>query len=109
VAALVETLDDARTVLHLVNLSGTETRRVIIQAGGFGEHQFVRVRYEERISEYPGSHKSYTAPPLELTPKTLELNDRYVQVELPPATEIVLDFEMARFANTPSYETPFSA
>ncbi|MEX1018871.1 MAG: hypothetical protein WDZ49_04390 [Litorilinea sp.] len=107
VAALVETLEDTRTVLRLVNLSGQATRTVIIQAGGFGEHQFVRARYEARISEYPGSQKSYTAPPLELEPRTLEIDDRYVQVELPPATEILLDFEMARFVNTPSYATPF--
>lgn len=108
VAALVEIVEDKRTVLRLVNLSGQETRTVIIQAGGFAEHQFVRARYEERISEYPGSHKTYLAPPLQLEPRTLEIDDRYLQVELPPATEILLDLEMARFVNTPTYATPFS-
>jgi hypothetical protein len=109
VAALVETVEDTRTTLRLVNLSGTETRAVIIQAGGFGEHRFAQVRYEERISDYPGSQKSYTAPPLELEPRTETVDDRYLQVELPPATEIFLDLETERFVNEPTYATPFTA
>ena len=36
VAALVDTVEPDRTGLQLVNLSATQTRRVIVQAGSFG-------------------------------------------------------------------------
>jgi hypothetical protein len=43
VAALVETLSADRVGLSLVNLNQLETRTVVIQAGGYGEHEFTRV------------------------------------------------------------------
>ena len=33
----------------------------ILLAGGFGEHQFVSADYDSRISDYPGSNKTYGA------------------------------------------------
>jgi hypothetical protein len=43
VAALVERLTSDRTVMSLVNLSRSEPRTVILQAGGYGEHRFLHV------------------------------------------------------------------
>lgn len=40
VGALVESLTADSTVLSLVNVSQVEPRTVIVQAGGYGEHQF---------------------------------------------------------------------
>ncbi|MEM7536335.1 MAG: hypothetical protein AAF639_29400 [Chloroflexota bacterium] len=106
VAALVTTLEADRTVLHLINLSPFDERQVIVQAGGFGEHQFISASYETRISEYTGSHKAYAAPPLETERVTMPIDDNYVRVVLPPATEIVLDLAMERYVNQPSYTGP---
>ena len=47
VAALVEKLEDKLTVVRLVNLSVSDTRKLIIQAGAFGEHEFLDVKYKE--------------------------------------------------------------
>ena len=48
VAALVETLEDKHTVLHLVNLHPTQEREVLLQAGVFGEHRFTQIAYQQR-------------------------------------------------------------
>ena len=45
VAALVSELGDRRTVVTLVNLSASESRAVIVQAGGYAEHQFESVEW----------------------------------------------------------------
>ena len=46
VATLVDKLESDRAGVQLVNLNRTETRRVIVQAGAFGEHQFAKLRFE---------------------------------------------------------------
>jgi hypothetical protein len=43
VAALVSELGDTRTVVTLINLNPTQPRTVVIQGGGYGEHQLVSV------------------------------------------------------------------
>ncbi len=48
VAALVSELGDRRTVVTLVNLSPTASRTVIVQAGGYAEHQFESVEWNGR-------------------------------------------------------------
>ncbi|MCB0183515.1 MAG: hypothetical protein KDE31_04585, partial [Caldilineaceae bacterium] len=108
VAALVETLEAARTVVTLVNLSPSAERTVIVQAGGFGEHRFTTVTYDRRTSEYPGSHKRYAPPPVETEQASMAVNDARLQVRLPPATQIQLDLATARYVNQPSYQQPVS-
>ena len=103
VAALVTKLEAERTALHLLNLNPFESRTVIVQAGGFGEHQFLSATYETYQSEYPGSQKQYAPPPSQTIEKEMEINERYLQIKLPPATQIKLDLTMQRFQNQPSY------
>ena len=107
VAALVETITADRTVLTLINLSPLAQRHVIVQAGGFGEHRFDTVRYNVRASEYPGSQKMYTSPPLETHMEEATVHDKHLAIILPPATQITLDLATARYVNAPSYQTPF--
>lgn len=108
VAALVEKLEAERTVVTLVNLSPFAEHNVIIQAGGFGEHRFDAATYDVRTSEYPGSQKSYAPPPLETRHETVEVHDRLLQVQLPPATQITLDLATTRYVHQPSYNQPFA-
>jgi hypothetical protein len=107
VAALVETLEAERTVIHLVNLSPFAERNLLIQAGGFGEHRFDSVRYDSRTSEYPGTQHDYAAPPIASESDEQPVNSRYLHVCLPPATEITLDLATARYVNEPSYGLPW--
>ncbi|MBC8099185.1 MAG: hypothetical protein H7Y11_07060 [Armatimonadetes bacterium] len=109
VGALVEKIEADHIIVHLVNLSVFEARDVIIQAGAFGEHQFVSATYAQRISDYPGVHgpAGYAAPKLETTDQTVTVNDHLLRLQLPPATEIRLRLEVRRFVNTPSYCLPW--
>jgi hypothetical protein len=103
VAALVTGIDANGATLELVNLSPFEGHTLLIQAGGFGEHRFDEVTYTKRTSDYPGSHKSYAAPPLETTMESVDVGDRVMEIELPPSTRITLEMKMSRYVNQPAY------
>jgi hypothetical protein len=109
VAALVEKIEPEYVVVHLVNLSVFEPRDLLIQAGAFGEHHFVRVTFERRVSDYPGVQGpgGYAAPPLKTSSESLPIGDHLLRVQMPPATEIRLMLEMCRHVNTPSYRLPW--
>jgi hypothetical protein len=86
VAALVEGMEDQRTVLTLVNLSAAESRDVIVRAGGYGEHQFAAVEWNGR---------------------TERLNARDVTVRLAPGAGATLVLTMKRYANAPTVRFPW--
>ena len=100
VAALVDKLEPDAAGIQLVNLNRTETRRVIVQAGAFGEHRFTQVRFEE-------VNPDESNPSAEPATRTLPVNGRHFAVELPPSTSIRLDAHMTRFVNQPSYAFPW--
>jgi len=86
VSALVDILKANETGIQLVNLNPTESRKLIVQAGAFGEHSFTTIAL--------GQEKS-------------EVNSPYFVVELPPASSIHLIAGMKRFHNKPSYAFPW--
>jgi hypothetical protein len=88
VAALVERLEADRAVVQLVNLSTVESRKLMVQAGAFGEHQFTTVKHA-------GGETT--------------VNGKYLGVELAPGAGIRLELGMKRFANSPSYAFPWHA
>ena len=89
VGALVTGLDAESTTVELVNTNPSHGRRLLVQAGAFGEHDFTTV--EEQSSE--GSNQ-------------LSVKGQHVEVELPPARSLTLRLGMRRFVNTPSYAQP---
>ena len=92
---------------RLVNLSPFAERSVIVQAGGFGEHQIEAVTFDARASDYPGSHHAYAPPPLQTERQTVRVDDKWLRVTLPPATEARLVLQVARHVNEPSYAQPW--
>jgi len=107
-AALVEVLEPERTVVRLVNVGVREERRVIVGGGAFGEHRIVMARYAARTSGYPGERGAYEAPDLTTDERVVDVGDTYLEVILPPASEIRLDLRMVRYANQPSYAGPWA-
>jgi hypothetical protein len=87
VAALVSKITATKVELTLVNTSATTTRSTIIQAGAFAEHQI--------ISATDGKGVVTT------------VNGTHLQVDLAAGASIALTLEVARFANTPTYDGPF--
>jgi hypothetical protein len=85
VAALIDKVTEDSVRVTLVNTSSTVSREAILQAGAFGEHQFLTVN----------DGKS-----------TLPVNSRHLTVRLKPSTVGTLTLSMKRFANRPGYEWP---
>jgi hypothetical protein len=112
VAALVEKLEDKRAVLHLVNLSAGQERRVVVQGGAFGEHHFTQVKYRTRKrsgepSPYWTDIQYREQVENQLEERVAEVNDKHFCVRLAPGTGATLDLGMERFANDPSYALPW--
>jgi hypothetical protein len=107
VAALVERLEAERTVLRLVNLSPRHPRRVLVQGGAYGEHRFGEVRYTRRSGDYPGPIDDYAAPAWRTETTVDRVDGTQLQVDLPPATEIVLDLTTLRYRGRPAARSPW--
>ena len=110
VGALVETLTATRTVVRLVNLSPTESRELIVQAGAFSEHRFGTVTFEGRTNEWPGElggyAGTYTSPELTTETRTADVNASHLTVRIPAGMEITLDLATERYVNDPTYAMP---
>ena len=91
-AALVDKLGADIVGVQLVNLSRNESRRVTVQAGAFGEHEFTNVTY--RMEGQDG-------------PSTMPVNAKRFTIELPPSTTLRVEAGLRRFANQPSYAFPW--
>ena len=81
VACLVEGLSAESVDLRLVN-TGRDRRRVLVQAGAFGEHEFTQV---------------------EAGGESRQVGGRHLAVELAPEAGILLRAGLRRFVRTPSY------
>lgn len=90
VAALVERLTPNGIRLQLVNLNPAKSRKVILQAGMFAEHQFTRVR---QVIHYPYQFDEVEACRFE--------------VELVAGGVGRLEIGMKRFVNQPTYSYPW--
>jgi hypothetical protein len=86
VAALVEKLDATSTTLTLVNTNQVEPRSVLVQAGGYCEHQFTGIARE-----------GTTSP----------LNTRHLLVRLAPGAGARLALETRRYVNVPTLDQPW--
>ena len=88
VAALVSELTDTRTVVTLVNLNPSQPRTLIMQAGGYGEHQFISATSNGR---------------------TASVNGSLIAVQLDPGSGAKIELEMKRYANAPTLLHPWHA
>ena len=108
VAALVFNLSDESVGVHLVNLSNTDRRHLIVQTGAFGEHQIVAVRHESQERKGLGANPAtWQRQDWPLSESSAPVDDRYFAVDMPPSTTIKLDIKMRRFANRPTYAFPW--
>ena len=87
VAALVETLTAESATLNLVNVSQVEARSVVVQAGAYGEHEFLALSADGR-SETP-------------------VNATTLTVNLAPGTGTRLKLGMKRYVNAPTLAFPW--
>jgi hypothetical protein len=90
VAALVSRVADDGITLNLVNLSPDQPRTLVVQAGAMGEHTFHDVSYMDGADR-----------------KTVPVDSRHLTVTMKPASRIVLELDMERFVNDPTYLGPW--
>lgn len=86
VAALVDRLSDDEVRLTLVNVNQISSRSLIIQAGGYGEHQFVSLSAGQN---------------------SMPLNSSYFSVSLAPGAGTQLTIKVKRYANQPTMAFPW--
>jgi hypothetical protein len=86
VAALVEKLTDHSATLTLVNVSQIDDRTVVVQAGGYGEHQFLSA---------------------EANGKKVTVNGTHFTVRLAAGSGARLTIGMRRYANQPTLAFPW--
>ncbi len=86
VAALVESLTADETILTLVNVSPIHPRRVVVQAGGYGEHEFTTAIADKT---------------------TLAVNGRYLEVRLDPGAGARIRLGTKRYAHPPTLAWPW--
>ena len=86
VGALVEKLDADSATLTLVNTNPIEPRTMVVQAGGYGEHQF----------------DSATS-----AGKTAAIGSPIVTVRLAPGSGGSIEFKMSRYKNPPTLAHPW--
>ncbi|MBE7500277.1 MAG: hypothetical protein HS113_08215 [Verrucomicrobiales bacterium] len=84
VAALVERIEPPVLSVHLVNLHSTQARDVLLQAGAFGEHQFL-------TAEFAGQE--------------LRVNHHRLAVRLPPGASGRINLRLQRYVNPPRYHS----
>jgi hypothetical protein len=87
VAALVDALTAETVAVTLVNLNQFEDRALLVQAGGYGEHEFTSVESGGRAQELKG---------------------RVQQVELGPGAGGRLVFRMKRYTHQPTLGFPWN-
>ncbi|MDQ2731886.1 MAG: hypothetical protein M3Y56_09525 [Armatimonadota bacterium] len=96
VAALVSHIDDDGIWVELVNLNPLEERRVILQAGVFGEHRFTFVGVRDGLADFNESGEQEENDILPAPQSTIE-------VLLAPAAGGRLRLGMDRYVGEPQY------
>jgi hypothetical protein len=86
VAALIEKMTADELTLTLVNLNQLESRTLVVQAGGYAEHQFVAVADGERKRDVNATH---------------------FRVRLEPGAGTRLVLRMKRYVNQPTMRFPW--
>jgi hypothetical protein len=86
VAALVEKLAADSVTVTLVNTNQVHPRSVIVQAGGYAEHQFLSATVNSQ---------------------SVPLNGSSVTARLAPGAGARVQFQMKRYANRPSAAFPW--
>ena len=86
VAALVESLSATDAILTLVNINASEPRTVVVQAGGYAEHQITAVTIAKRA---------------------LAVDRPDVTIRLEPGAGARLNIAMRRYVNVPTLAFPW--
>jgi hypothetical protein len=91
----------------LVNLSGTEARTVVVQAGAFAEHDIETAGYTWTAPGWTGTHTEYISHDVEITGRETAAGGLWLDAELPPGTEVTLTLRLRLRVRVPPARTPW--
>ena len=104
VAALVYKIESDVIGIQLVNTSTKKVRRLVVQSGVFGEHNFTDIRIEDTQSDVSILDPlAWLQGQRTFSEQVIRVNGRHFIVELPPSRTIRIEAGVDRFANQPSY------
>ncbi len=83
VGALVDRIGPDGVRVRLVNLDQQDARRIVLQAGAYGEHRFTEIRSGSAVTQITGNR---------------------FEVRLAPGSGGTLELDMALFANPPRFQ-----
>jgi len=86
VAGLVVGMTDATTTLSLANISPLNSRKIIVQAGAYAEHQINSVELDGEI---------------------IAVNGSFLTLELRPSTVSTIVMRLERYTNQPTFSHPW--
>ncbi|MFP6604712.1 MAG: hypothetical protein VB862_19420, partial [Pirellulaceae bacterium] len=86
IASLVQKMTADSVTVSLVNTSQIQGRRLIMQAGGYGEHEFVNVKIGD---------------------ETRPVNNRHIEIRLAPGCGAQLKLKMKRYSHAPTANFPW--
>jgi hypothetical protein len=107
VAALVASIDPDATTVTLVNLAAAATRTVIVQAGAFGEHDIISAVFSTAAGGWAGDHTEYIAHEVTAGTRQVAVGGPWLDVVLPPGTEVTLTLRLRLRTRRPSARTPW--
>ena len=111
VAALVTHIEKDWIELEVINLNAAEPRQLVIQAGAYGEHDFVSVEFTQ-VSDIQPPVRDVRNPrsgmiDQAVTQNSRELNGRAFAVNLAPGSGSHLTIKINRYASKPSFDFPW--
>ncbi|WP_433510701.1 hypothetical protein ACQP2T_43530 [Nonomuraea sp. CA-143628] len=107
VAALVSAIEPEATVVTLVNLSATDDRVLIVQAGAFGEHEIATAVATGAEPGWTGHDTEYIHHRPVPSATELTVGGPHLTVELPAGTTVTLTLRLRLHAYQPSYRQPW--
>lgn len=92
VGGLVEKVHADYIMVSLVNLDEHHSKEIVMQAGTFGEHQWIDAEILNNAGQRIGQRK---------------IDHKFVSVRLKPSAGIQLKLFVQRYTNRPTYDTPW--
>ena len=105
VSALVTGFSGDHVELELINTNLFETKKMLVQAGTYGEHTITTVDYRAAKPQQPVGARPRNV--LEAETRTAQVNGTHFRVDLEPGAGATLRITMRRYTNKPSYSFPW--
>ncbi|NND07648.1 MAG: hypothetical protein HKN87_14830 [Saprospiraceae bacterium] len=112
VAALVTRIDQDCIEIEVINLNAFRSRKLIIQGGAYGEHQFLSVEYQH-VADIQPPARNLRNPRNGVVDQAVSLSNRTLNatafaVDLAPGSGSKLKVSIRRNASQPTYHFPWN-